>query len=405
MCKIGPYIYRLKPGNSWNIGEYESWFSDMAERGFILCSIGIGFAKFKKSQPNKIKYRVEASSKYSPLTEEQKSIYADYGWTYVDSWTYLDTYRKFHIFSSPEEFNAPELHTDPAEQSYTLEDLNHLQRGITLTSICLALLFLGIFTSMWSKRNIGSLSELNNIFYLLLLTTLSMTYCIITFLGGVLSIGKLKRNLSEGKALNHHAPWKRKLWLSTLSLGLYSVILVFILYGLFYNGDYKPLPESAHSIPIVFLSEIEADDNFTRTILPYSRNQIENQYLSINNFFTPINYNGLETGKTLGKYHGKSGVPYNCTSTFQIYQLRFKSMVNNLFYETLKKHNASVIFKKLNNPDFDLLYVSKGANVKATGGFQILASRKRGIIYLSYNGDASLENILEVISSKLKLIE
>ena len=38
-------------GDLWRIGEYESWFSDMASEGLHLKKVGYLFAHFEKREP------------------------------------------------------------------------------------------------------------------------------------------------------------------------------------------------------------------------------------------------------------------------------------------------------------------------------------------------------------------
>ena len=97
--------------------EHENWFADMAAKGFHLKKMGIQFVKFVKGEPKEMRYRIDVSIA-KKLTPEQIQMYAESGWDYVTSNKY------FHVFSSPVERNAAELHTDPAEQSYTLKELD-----------------------------------------------------------------------------------------------------------------------------------------------------------------------------------------------------------------------------------------------------------------------------------------
>jgi hypothetical protein len=101
----------------WRIGEHESWFADMAAEGLHLKKMGVQFVQFVKGEPKKMRYRIDVSIK-KKITSEQIQLYEESGWDYVTS------HQFFHVFSSPEERNALELHTDPAEQSYTLKELD-----------------------------------------------------------------------------------------------------------------------------------------------------------------------------------------------------------------------------------------------------------------------------------------
>jgi len=98
--------------DSWAIGRNESWFSDMAKRGLHLKKIGRQFAHFEKGEVKQTEYRVDVFNE--PPIDEQLQIYKECGWNLVTK------NREFYIFSSSDPSCTIELHTDPAEQSYTL---------------------------------------------------------------------------------------------------------------------------------------------------------------------------------------------------------------------------------------------------------------------------------------------
>ena len=52
------YKYKLAYSD-YEIGENERLFSDMAKKGWMLCKMGSRFCKFKRSEPQELKYRIE----------------------------------------------------------------------------------------------------------------------------------------------------------------------------------------------------------------------------------------------------------------------------------------------------------------------------------------------------------
>lgn len=44
-------VFKLRPSDYWRIGEHESWFQDMAAKGFYLKKMGLRFAHFIKGEP------------------------------------------------------------------------------------------------------------------------------------------------------------------------------------------------------------------------------------------------------------------------------------------------------------------------------------------------------------------
>ena len=68
---------------------------------------------------------------------------------------------------------------------------------------------------------------------------------------GLLSIYRLRRNLLEGKPMNHHAPWKRQHRINTIFQRIYiSISIVVIILGILQltTGQNKTLP-SWHEQP------------------------------------------------------------------------------------------------------------------------------------------------------------
>ena len=59
------YVYRLPPCPAYDVEGTESWLSEMAEKGFVLTRDGFfeGFENFKKTEPQPLRYRLEASEK------------------------------------------------------------------------------------------------------------------------------------------------------------------------------------------------------------------------------------------------------------------------------------------------------------------------------------------------------
>lgn len=383
-------IYRLKPGGSWRIGELESWLSHMSEKGWHLKGIGVRFAKFSKGEPQKIKYRVEIASKSEFLSDEQISMYEEFGWTYVDNW-FNDGFRRSYVFSSPEELNAPELHTDPAEQSFTLKDLNrNLRDGILLLSL-LVFLTLGMLYSTFFADNTPYLNLVRH--SLLFINIASMIFLLGGLISNFYSLNALKKKLSNGKFINHKANWRPSLFLTRCScIAFVTIIGSLLLYGynISHDENSNELPLSDSSIPIVFLSEVENSPDYSCNDWDYNR------CYTNHSLFTSVNYYTIENGKIADENDKK--VVYKTSLSNTVYKVRFKAMVPKIIKDMISLYSPK--YNQVDNKNFDLLYVSE-----ATGSFNIIASRGHGIIQLQYTGPASLNDILSALSSKLELIK
>lgn len=113
--------------NNYAIGETEKYYSDMSEKGWELVKCGITLSRFQKTEPKKMRYRVEVvnlkSLEDGHLPEEQIAVYEDCGWEYVISRGYL------HIFRAPEGNDAPEFYLEPEQQAATLKGLRKQYRS------------------------------------------------------------------------------------------------------------------------------------------------------------------------------------------------------------------------------------------------------------------------------------
>ena len=69
--------YGIHP-NNYAIGETEKYYSDMSEKGWELVKCGITLSRFQKTEPKKMRYRVEVvnlkSLEDGHLPEEQIAV-------------------------------------------------------------------------------------------------------------------------------------------------------------------------------------------------------------------------------------------------------------------------------------------------------------------------------------------
>ncbi|MEL7655410.1 MAG: DUF2812 domain-containing protein, partial [Bacillota bacterium] len=251
-------ILKLRSNDYWRIGEHESWFSDMAKQGLHLKKAGLLFA-FEKGKPKNTKYRIDVTK--GGVSEERKNLYSEFGWDYVTS------YGKFCVFSSPEERNAPELHTEPVEQSYTLSTLDkELKWTALIVSFFLVIFFAMMFSMFFLNKTpfenlvTGQTSQQ-------LILTLVEVYVLVTTLQAWFSIRSLRKSLSEGKPIDHHADWKKSRRRSNvISLTLFILCFLSILLPVMsiIKTETVALPMEKTNLPIVRLSEIEANPKLER---------------------------------------------------------------------------------------------------------------------------------------------
>ncbi|MDF2531881.1 MAG: hypothetical protein K0Q65_1462, partial [Clostridia bacterium] len=252
-------VWKLRPKDYWRIGEHESWFADMAVIGLHLKKMGIQFAKFEKGEPKETRYRIDVAK--DSLTEEQKCLYKEYGWEFVT------TYGKFNVFSSPEVLGAPELHTEASEQSYTLKALDKNLYQNVIIMFLLMVLFLGMMFSVFFLNSTPFLSMVKGQFLQQCLLVVVELYVFYTTIQAFYSIRALKNSLFQGKAIDHHANWRKNRWISN-SMGAFFMILAFITIVLpittMIKSESYTLPEGETNLPIVSLSELESNPDLLR---------------------------------------------------------------------------------------------------------------------------------------------
>ena len=268
----------LRPTDFWHIGEHESWFSDMAQKGLHLKSVGIQFFKFTKGEPKNIKYRIDLSQG-NKITNEQKAIYSQSGWEYVT------TYGAFNVFASPVELNAPELHTDPAEQAYTLDDLCKKTTKTAIFITAMVAVMIVMIVSIWLLSSAPYLALIEGTIMQQALLIFVELFVVYTSVQPAMSLRKLRKSLSEGKPIDHSAPWKKSYKAKRVIAGLYILLALFgaILPIMQLTlRETKNLPSENTDLPIVRLADIEQNDE-----LEIDR---DNQYTYDWSLMAPIQY-------------------------------------------------------------------------------------------------------------------
>lgn len=393
-------VHKLRPSDYWRIGEHESWYADMADKGLYLKKMGIHFAKFVKDEPKKMKYRVDVSIK-KKITPEQKQMYAESGWDYVTS------YNSFHVFSSPEELNAPELHTDPAEQAYTLKEMDKKlasNAGVVVVSM---MLIIGMLAAIWFLDGTPTLIMVEGTAIQLSILAIFIAYSAYNSLQASISIRALRRNLIEGKPIDHHAPWKKHYrlhstiaFLFTVVVGLSSIIPFVQLVKM----DTKTLPEVNLDLPIVRLADVEKNPALVREEPFYMDDNVDwgNRYSYDWSPLAPVQYETNEHGMVPGEIWDDGSGEYSPSIHTQVYQLTIPSLADNLISDLIKRYryeNSREDFVETEHPDLDLLIVYEEKEMK-----KVFAFKGKAIMYVNYFGYADINSVIENVVEKIHLI-
>jgi hypothetical protein len=400
--RMNKTVHKLRPSDYWRIGEHESWFADMAAEGYHLKKMKLHFVQFVKGEPKKMRYRIDVSMD-KKIAQEQIQMYAESGWEYVTSYNY------FHVFSSPVELNAPELHTDPAEQSYTLKDLDKKLAMNASIGLGALILMVGMLISILYIDG-------NPTPTYLLVEGMAIQQTILTFFIGftsytslqaAISIRTLRKALLEGKSIDHHAPWKKRHRVNSTLAFFFTVIVgltAIIPFVQLVKMDTKTLPAANIDLPFVRLADIENNSSFIRGE-SYMIDEVDwgNRYSTYWSPLATMKYETDENGVVPGEMWKDGSGQYSPSIQTRVYQLSFPSMSDNLIADLIKRYRfeeREEKFVEKEHPNFDLLIVHEDNPLK-----EVYASKGKAVIHVRYYGYADINSVIEKIGEKLLMIK
>ncbi|WP_090767023.1 DUF2812 domain-containing protein [Bacillus sp. OK048] len=393
-------VYKLRPSDYWRIGEHENWFADMAAKGFHLKKMGLQFVKFVKGEPKELRYRIDVSIE-KKITPDQIQMYAESGWDYVTSNKY------FHVFSSPVERNAAELHTDPAEQSYTLKELDKkLAFNAGFVAVAMILMISMLF-AIWFLDGTPIFVLVEGMAIQQTILAIFLGYSAYTSLQAAISIRALRKNLIEGKQIDHHAPWKKHHRFNSIIAFLFTVVVglsAIIPFVQLVKMDTKTLPEASLDLPFVRLADVEQNPALVRVESSDTNDDVDwaNSYTYYWSPFAPIHYETDENGVVPGKMWKDGSGEYSPSILTRVYQLSIPSMADHLISDLIKRYkyeSSDEDFVKTKHPTFDLLIVHEEEAMK-----EVFASKGKAVIHVRYYGYADINSIIENIENKIELI-
>ncbi|MBD8067352.1 DUF2812 domain-containing protein [Bacillus sp. PS06] len=393
-------VKKLRPSDYWRIGEHESWFADMAAKGLHLKKMGIQFAKFEKGEPKKTRYRIEVSIK-KKMTPEQMQMYSESGWDYVTRYGY------FHVFSSAEELDAPELHTDPAEQSYTLKELDKKLASNAIIVVISLLLIIGMQSSIFFLDGTPTLALVKDGGIQQIIISFFLAYSAYHSLKASISIHALRRNLIEGKSIDHHASWKKHYRLHSTIAFLFTVVIglsAIIPFITLVKMDTKTLPETSLDLPIVRLADVEENPAMVREEPSYMSDNVDwgNRYTYNWSPLAPVQYETDEQGVVPGEMWADGSGEYSPSISTEVYQLSISTLSNQLMSDLIERHrfeDSREDYIETEHPELDRLIVYEEETRK-----KVFASNGTTVMYVQYYGYADVNTIIENIVAKFTLI-
>lgn len=267
--------YMLHP-EEYAIGEMEQFYARQAAKGWLLEKRGSWFSKFRRCQPQRLRYRVELAAPQfldgASLPEAQVELYVDCGWSLVTKRGMV------YLFCAPEDSDAPEFYSDPAQQAATLKGM---RRSYWLSFVWLAVLlaFYGMM-ALITQRQSGDLwaelrlrwvrSPFGVLFYLAFLGSALYEICY-----GAARTAALYRRLKGGRPLDHD-PKRRHLVHRAIirgAAGLCAACLLLTLVQLVTIRNYD-LPAASDG-PYLTLSELGMEGERSEEPLNDSTNRVE----------------------------------------------------------------------------------------------------------------------------------
>lgn len=263
------------------------------------------------------------------------------------------------------------------------------------------ILLVGLNASLWFQGNTPTLTFIEGVAIYQTVLTIFLLYSTYHSLQAAISIRKLRKNLIEGKPIDHHAPWK-KLFGVQNSIGflLTIILLLFAVIPFLQLGkmETKTLPADTPDLPIVRLADIEKNPDLIRDDSTYVSDDVDwgNHYSFNWSPIAPVQYDTLESGIIPEEVYS----PYIDT---EVYQLSIRSLADNLISDLIER-NIYDIYEKDNfiethHSNLDFLVVFEDDGMK-----KVIAHKGKGVMLVSYHGDADMDAVIASIIEKIQLI-
>jgi len=413
---MGTVKRKLQIISPYSIGAYESWLSDQAARGLFLKKIGFGFCTFEKAEPARIEYRIDISKER--LSKDRIVMYEDCGWKYIASKKWA------HVFCAAAGTQTTEIHTDAKEQGFTLVELT---RMLSILMPIMVILVSFEFVLYGYMLFIGGTPFLNMISNGVNIMTMafSMLLVLVVFLKQIFDIRALKKSLFSGKAINHHASWKKHKYYNdvVMLISLFIVVISLISQGFmashiirFVNGTSQVTMTAQTKLPCLRLSDLEnlddavagnkflvinktadeakaVDDLPGDTLIYYGSAATESSLLAMTQF---------EVEESAATRDESFGVGLNT----QYYKLTFSGLADGTLHDLMKNDlyiyreemMLDVAVSKINFDGLDIVYTAE-----ADGFIFVFAGKGNVVVSMKYYGSKNETELLTALAEKLNV--
>ncbi|WP_404442013.1 DUF2812 domain-containing protein [Sutcliffiella horikoshii] len=374
----------------WQVSEQEAWLSDMAAKGWELTKMTKLTAHFKKAAPQTITYKTGIFKEPISHIPERLRQYELAGWRYVASRDHL------HFFQHNAECPENEIHTDPINQT---ETINLLKRALKFRAYVIFLISLiGVALAVFMLTLNPVRNYLNDEFLFPIIQIFIFIGINLLILNGLIHLNKLIKMLQSNKRIQPVTDFRKKYLLNKVIgicvLTFLGVVFIYELSkagGITLANSYPPIPDE--EIPVIQMKDFTDSTNLEPHF--YERNSNRDNYFSVkSSILVPEQYELNQLVEVEGeKWEDQSG-PYRPSLTSRQYvvlnEVIAKSLLQDLIDQEkeLKSGDAALY----NATAFDELYVLDNS----------IFSRKDHIIYhVTYYGKEPIEKIINAMEQKI----
>lgn len=299
------------------------------------------------------------------------------------------------------------LHTDPAEQSYTLKELDKKFTRSSLLVVAAVILMIGMISSIWFLDGTPIISLVDGSIIqqaILLIVELYVTY---TSLQAAIFIRTLRKTLLEGRPVNHNAPWKKHQRVTAIVGIVFNILALFgsiLFFVQIFMRETNTLPLTNTDLPIVRLADVEQNPDLVRETSSYMRDNIDwgNRYTYNWSMLAPVQYESDEHGIVSNEMWKDNSGEYSPSIHTRVYHLSLPSMVERLISDLIKRYSLEYRggdFVEVEHTGFDILIVHEVDEFK-----EVFASKGNAVMHVRYYGYANMDIMIKEIGKKIVLI-
>lgn len=255
-----------------NPGAAEGYLENMAGRGWFYQKRVGDLTVFSRGTPAPARYRVETTAQ-STMEEEQKTLYAEGGWDYVD-----DIAPHQHLFRAMDP-TVSDLYTDRETEAAGYQKLYRLMRGNAVISLVLSAItaLVLVWPIAAGKFWLGLITG-ESLYPLILGILFPVAVCLSVW--SLTRCRRLIRLAQDGRTDEARARWVRARRWGQAKMLLWLLFLVFcfwIFLGDAVTTGTSAAPLEARGVPVVRLAEIEEQqipltrEVFSCLATPFSR--------------------------------------------------------------------------------------------------------------------------------------